>query len=129
MLSRLFVVKQLYEGQNPVFTQNTWNVKILLCVLFCCRCITFHPEGHCLFSGAQDSMRVYGWEPVRCYDSFSLAWGKVADIAVSSSQLVSYRYMYCTFNTLVLYVHVLYLFVIEGFKTPTKQISPIVFIC
>ena len=68
-------------------------------------------------------MRVYGWEPVRCYDSFSLAWGKVADIAVSSSQLVSYRYMYCTFNTLVLYVHVLYLFVIEGFKTPRKQIS------
>ncbi|CAH3183464.1 unnamed protein product [Porites lobata] len=52
------------------------------------RCITFHPEGHCLFSGAQDSMRVYGWEPVRCYDSFSLAWGKVADIAVSSSQLI-----------------------------------------
>ena len=37
-------------------------------------------------------MRVYGWEPVRCYDSFSLAWGKVADIAVSSSQLVSDRY-------------------------------------
>ena len=72
-------------------------------------------------------MRVYGWEPVRCYDSFSLAWGKVADIAVSSSQLVSYRYMYYTFNTLVLYVRVLYLFVIEGFKTPRKQISPNVF--
>ena len=34
-------------------------------------------------------MRVYGWEPVRCYDSFSLGWGKVADIAVSSNQLVS----------------------------------------
>ena len=34
-------------------------------------------------------MRVYGWEPVRCYDSFSLGWGKVADIAISSNQLVS----------------------------------------
>ena len=53
------------------------------------RCVTFHPDGHSLFSGAQDSMRVYGWEPVRCYDSFSLGWGKVADIAISSSQLVS----------------------------------------
>ena len=53
------------------------------------RCITFHPEGLALFSGAQDSMRVYGWEPVRCYDSFSLSWGKVADMAISSSQLVS----------------------------------------
>lgn len=52
------------------------------------RCIAFHPEGHSLFSGAQDSMRVYGWEPVRCYDSFSLAWGKVSDIAISSSQLI-----------------------------------------
>ena len=53
------------------------------------RCVAFHPDGHSLFSGAQDSMRVYGWEPVRCYDSFSLGWGKVADIAVSSNQLVS----------------------------------------
>lgn len=34
-------------------------------------------------------MRAYGWEPVRCYDSFSLGWGKVADIAISSNQLVS----------------------------------------
>ena len=59
------------------------------------RCIAFHPEGQCLFSGAQDSMRVYGWEPVRCYDSFSLAWGKVADIAISSSQLVSDKYYSC----------------------------------
>ena len=59
--------------------------------LFCLihRCVAFHPDGHSLFSGAQDSMRVYGWEPVRCYDSFSLGWGKVADIAVSSNQLVS----------------------------------------
>lgn len=52
------------------------------------RCITFHPEGLSLFSGAQDSMRIYGWEPVRCYDSLSLAWGKVADMAISSSQLI-----------------------------------------
>lgn len=35
-------------------------------------------------------MRIYGWEPVRCYDSLSLAWGKVADMAISSSQLVSH---------------------------------------
>lgn len=39
-------------------------------------------------------MRVYGWEPVRCYDSFSLGWGKVADIAISSSQLVSKNLIY-----------------------------------
>ena len=58
--------------------------------MYCiCRCVAFHPDGHSLFSGAQDSMRVYGWEPVRCYDSFSLGWGKVSDIAISSSQLVS----------------------------------------
>ncbi|XP_020612639.1 katanin p80 WD40 repeat-containing subunit B1-like [Orbicella faveolata] len=56
------------------------------------RCVAFHPDGHSLFSGAQDSMRVYGWEPVRCYDSFSLGWGKVADIAISSSQLIGASY-------------------------------------
>lgn len=57
------------------------------------RCITFHPEGLALFSGAQDSMRVYGWEPVRCYDSFSLSWGKVADMAISSSQLIGASFL------------------------------------
>ncbi|XP_070574118.1 katanin p80 WD40 repeat-containing subunit B1-like [Ptychodera flava] len=56
------------------------------------RCIHFHPEGNFLFSGAQDSLRVYGWEPARCYDSYSMGWGKIGDIAVASNQLIGASY-------------------------------------
>lgn len=80
-----------YLPQRKCYPQKNVNNYVYV-YLF--RCIAFHPEGHSLFSGAQDSMRVYGWEPVRCYDSFSLAWGKVSDIAISSSQLVSYCTLY-----------------------------------
>jgi WD40 repeat protein len=33
------------------------------------RCIYFHPEGDCLFSGTVDGLRVHGWEPSRTFDS------------------------------------------------------------
>ena len=75
------------HGLCLVMWCTTDGGNLLFCLIH--RCVAFHPDGHSLFSGAQDSMRVYGWEPVRCYDSFSLGWGKVADIAVSSNQLVS----------------------------------------
>jgi len=52
------------------------------------RCIYFHPEGDCLFTGTGDSLRVCGWEPVRTHDTLNLAWGKVADIATASNQLI-----------------------------------------
>jgi katanin p80 WD40 repeat-containing subunit B1 len=36
------------------------------------RCIYFHPEGDCLFSGTVDGLRVHGWEPSRTFDSLGL---------------------------------------------------------
>jgi len=57
-------------------------------VLYFCRQIRFHPEGSCLFSGGKDLMKVYGWEPSKCYDSIPLGWGEVADMAVTQNQLV-----------------------------------------
>ena len=33
--------------------------------------------------------KVYGWEPVTCFDKFPPQWGNVADIAFSSEQMVS----------------------------------------
>ncbi|CAB1339671.1 unnamed protein product [Coregonus sp. 'balchen'] len=32
------------------------------------RCLAFNLDGCCLYSGAVDSLRVYGWEPDRCFD-------------------------------------------------------------
>lgn len=55
------------------------------------RSIYFHPEGKCLFSAAQDGLRVYGWEPCRILDCIPLPWGRIQDMAVTSSQLVKKR--------------------------------------
>ena len=41
------------------------------------RSILFNPDGCCLYSGCQDSLRVYGWEPERCFDVVLVHWGKV----------------------------------------------------
>ncbi|KAM4743706.1 katanin p80 WD40 repeat-containing subunit B1 isoform 2-T2 [Anableps anableps] len=52
------------------------------------RCLLFSPDGSCLYSGASDSLRVFGWEPDRCFDVVPVGWGKVSDLAVCSQQLI-----------------------------------------
>ncbi|XP_059927132.1 katanin p80 WD40 repeat-containing subunit B1 isoform X2 [Gadus macrocephalus] len=52
------------------------------------RCVLFHPDGGCLYSGASDSLRVYGWEPDRCFDVVPVGWGKVADMAICNNKLI-----------------------------------------
>ncbi|XP_075214127.1 katanin p80 isoform X2 [Lycorma delicatula] len=52
------------------------------------RCITFSPEGECLFGGGQDVLKVFAWEPARMLDNVLVGWSKVQDIAVAQSQLV-----------------------------------------
>ena len=53
------------------------------------RCVLFHPDGGCLYSGASDSLRVYGWEPDCCFDVVPVGWGRVADMAICNNKLVS----------------------------------------
>ncbi|KAM9063802.1 katanin p80 WD40 repeat-containing subunit B1 [Sarcophilus harrisii] len=52
------------------------------------RSILFNPDGCCLYSGCQDSLRVYGWEPERCFDVVLVNWGKVADLTTCNNQLI-----------------------------------------
>ncbi|XP_047218649.1 katanin p80 WD40 repeat-containing subunit B1 isoform X1 [Girardinichthys multiradiatus] len=52
------------------------------------RCLLFSPDGSCLYSGASDSLRVFGWEPDRCFDVVPVGWGKVSDLAVCNQQLI-----------------------------------------
>uniref|UniRef100_A0A8C5BYN0 Katanin p80 WD40 repeat-containing subunit B1 n=1 Tax=Gadus morhua TaxID=8049 RepID=A0A8C5BYN0_GADMO len=52
------------------------------------RCVVFDPDGGCLYSGASDSLRVYGWEPDRCFDVVPVGWGKVADMAICHDKLI-----------------------------------------
>ena len=59
------------------------------------RCIYFHPEGECLFSGTVDGLRVHGWEPTRTFDSLGLGWGRLADLATASHQLIGASFSQC----------------------------------
>uniref|UniRef100_A0A8C5QRU4 Katanin p80 WD40 repeat-containing subunit B1 n=1 Tax=Leptobrachium leishanense TaxID=445787 RepID=A0A8C5QRU4_9ANUR len=52
------------------------------------RSILFSSDGGCLFSAGRDSLRVYGWEPERCFDTVPVGWGKVSDLAVCNNQLI-----------------------------------------
>lgn len=62
---------------------------VYLCVCVCVfRCLYFSPDGDCLYSGATDCLRVFGWEPDRCFDLVTVGWGKVSDLAVCNQQLV-----------------------------------------
>nr|XP_060644193.1 katanin p80 WD40 repeat-containing subunit B1 [Anolis sagrei ordinatus] len=51
-------------------------------------CVLFNPDGCCLFAGCQDALRVYGWEPERCFDVVPVSWGKVADLSICNNQLI-----------------------------------------
>ncbi|KAI1889958.1 hypothetical protein AGOR_G00168270 [Albula goreensis] len=56
------------------------------------RCICFSLDGACLYSGSQDTLRVYGWEPDRCFDVVPVGWGRVADLAICNNQLIGVSY-------------------------------------
>ncbi|XP_072374622.1 katanin p80 WD40 repeat-containing subunit B1 isoform X3 [Scyliorhinus torazame] len=65
------------------------------------RCILFNPDGDCLYSGSQDSLHVYGWEPPRCFDILPVNWGRAADLAICSNQLIGASFSQVTVSTFV----------------------------
>uniref|UniRef100_A0A671L1E9 Katanin p80 WD40 repeat-containing subunit B1 n=1 Tax=Sinocyclocheilus anshuiensis TaxID=1608454 RepID=A0A671L1E9_9TELE len=56
------------------------------------RSILFNPDGSCLYSGSENTLRVYGWEPDRCFDVVHVGWGKVSDLAISNNQMIAVSY-------------------------------------
>ncbi|UYV81194.1 KATNB1 [Cordylochernes scorpioides] len=83
------------------------------------RSIYFHGDGEVLFSGAQDVLKVYGWEPSRCFDNLALGWGKVADMTTSQNQLIAGAYSLTTVS-----VYVVDLKRVQPFGTPTTPSFP-----
>lgn len=65
------------------------------------RCMLFSPDGCCLYSGASDCLRVFGWEPDRCFDVVSVGWGKVSDLAVCNQQLIAASHHLSTVSSYV----------------------------
>ncbi|NXT38826.1 KTNB1 protein, partial [Pelecanoides urinatrix] len=65
------------------------------------RCVLFNPDGCCLYSGFQDLLRVYGWEPERCFDVVLVNWGKVADLSICNNQLIGVSFAQSTVSSFV----------------------------
>ncbi|XP_072321359.1 katanin p80 WD40 repeat-containing subunit B1 [Eucyclogobius newberryi] len=65
------------------------------------RCVFFSPDGACLFSGSSDTLRVFGWEPERCFDVVTVSWGKVSDLSVCNQQLIGASLHLSTVSTFV----------------------------
>ncbi|XP_072836733.2 katanin p80 WD40 repeat-containing subunit B1 isoform X2 [Pogona vitticeps] len=65
------------------------------------RCVLFNPDGCCLYAGCHDSLRVYGWEPERCFDVVSVNWGKVADLSICNNQLIGVSFTQSTVSSFV----------------------------
>ncbi|XP_003978406.1 katanin p80 WD40 repeat-containing subunit B1 [Takifugu rubripes] len=65
------------------------------------RCVCFSPDGDCLYSGATDCMRVFGWEPDRCFDVVTAGWGKVSDLAICNQQLIGVSQQLSTVSSYV----------------------------
>ncbi|XKL61615.1 hypothetical protein PGB90_001448 [Kerria lacca] len=52
------------------------------------RCLHFKVDGKCLFGGCAEQLKVYGWEPARVFDTVTIGWGKVQDMASTQDQLI-----------------------------------------
>lgn len=50
------------------------------------RRIAFSEDGSALLSGAEESLRVWGWEPVRCYEQADVRWSRLADMCIAPGQ-------------------------------------------
>uniref|UniRef100_A0A8C6TM64 Katanin p80 WD40 repeat-containing subunit B1 n=1 Tax=Neogobius melanostomus TaxID=47308 RepID=A0A8C6TM64_9GOBI len=69
------------------------------------RCVFFSADGSCLYSGSSDSLRVFGWEPDRCFDMVSVGWGKVSDLSICNQQLIGASHHLSTVSTFVVDLH------------------------
>ncbi|XP_034281467.1 katanin p80 WD40 repeat-containing subunit B1 isoform X3 [Pantherophis guttatus] len=65
------------------------------------RCVLFNPDGCCLYAGTQDALRVYGWEPERCFEVVLVNWGKVADLSICNNQLIGVSFTQSTVSSYV----------------------------
>ena len=50
------------------------------------RRIAFSDDGHALLGGGEESLKVWGWEPVRCFEQVDVRWSRLADMGVGPNQ-------------------------------------------
>ncbi|KAG4955885.1 hypothetical protein JHK85_042265 [Glycine max] len=52
------------------------------------RSIAFHPDGRTLFTGHEDGLKVYSWEPVICHDTVDMGWTTLGDLCIHDEKLL-----------------------------------------
>jgi len=77
----------------------------LLIMFIVSRSLTFHPEGLCLYCGCENQLKVYGWEPTKCFDTLTTGWSRVSDIAIAQKQLVSILFAVYLKRMVHIYMH------------------------
>jgi len=50
------------------------------------RRVCFSDDGRALLAGGEDVLKVWGWEPVRCFEVAEVRWSKLADMVVMPDQ-------------------------------------------
>ena len=48
--------------------------------------MAFSDDGQALLSGGEESLKVWGWEPVRCFEQAEVRWSRLADLGVGPNQ-------------------------------------------
>eukprot|EP00325_Prymnesiales_sp_UTEX-LB-985_P001745 CAMPEP_0174710366 /NCGR_PEP_ID=MMETSP1094-20130205/12021_1 /TAXON_ID=156173 /ORGANISM="Chrysochromulina brevifilum, Strain UTEX LB 985" /LENGTH=631 /DNA_ID=CAMNT_0015909165 /DNA_START=20 /DNA_END=1915 /DNA_ORIENTATION=+ len=49
----------------------------------------FSEDGGALLSGSEDSLKVWGWEPVRCFEQTDVRWSRLSDMCTGPGQLLA----------------------------------------
>uniref|UniRef100_A0A5B6ZMG8 Katanin p80 WD40 repeat-containing subunit B1 homolog n=1 Tax=Davidia involucrata TaxID=16924 RepID=A0A5B6ZMG8_DAVIN len=56
------------------------------------RCMTFNPDGRTLLCGLHESLKVFSWEPIRCYDAVDVGWSRLSDLNIHEGKLLGCSY-------------------------------------
>ncbi|KAE9591761.1 putative transcription factor WD40-like family [Lupinus albus] len=54
--------------------------------------IAFHPDGRTLFTGHENGLKVYSWEPVICHDTVDMGWTTLGDLCIHDGKLLGCSY-------------------------------------
>ncbi|XP_039134977.1 katanin p80 WD40 repeat-containing subunit B1 homolog KTN80.4-like [Dioscorea cayenensis subsp. rotundata] len=82
------------------------------------RSITFNPDGRTLLCGLHESLKVFSWEPVRCYDTVDVGWSRLSDLNIHEGKLLG-----CSYNQSCVGVWVVDISRVEPYAITTSMKS------
>jgi hypothetical protein len=53
--------------------------------------LPFEPNANYFFSGSNDMLRSYNWEPVQLFDTVQIGWKNILDMIIHKDQLVYFN--------------------------------------